>query len=207
MSSITRKPTQTHPADFGKSQDDDETRKLAAKLREVAKKPTEKHALPMTEAQRVGWLHDMASKGMRADMNQRMFKGRGRYSLNKLLPSFTLQYSPFSRSFKLRRHQICRHVLHHGRLQPVCRQVDALMLTDLEKRRQWLYPAYKKGYAQNILKPSFLRHLHHRRDPNTLTPCACPSRLLVLEHSSRRKKRRRQPESCLPTRPMAGEEL
>ncbi|KAI9995721.1 hypothetical protein PInf_012789 [Phytophthora infestans] len=63
LSSITLKPTQTHPEDFGKVQDDQGTRDLAAKLREVTKRPTEKQALPMTEAQRVGWLHDMATKG------------------------------------------------------------------------------------------------------------------------------------------------
>jgi len=80
VSSITLKPTQTHPADFGKVQDNNDTRDLAARLREVTKRPTEKHALPMTETQRVGWLHDMANKGMRADMHQRMFKGRGRYT-------------------------------------------------------------------------------------------------------------------------------
>lgn len=86
MSSITLKPTQTHPADFGKAQDDHDTRELAAKLREVTKRPTEKHAQPMTEAQRVGWLHEMASKGMRADMHQRMHKGRGRYAAQQFLP-------------------------------------------------------------------------------------------------------------------------
>ncbi|KAG6976260.1 hypothetical protein JG688_00001546 [Phytophthora aleatoria] len=98
LSSITLKPTQTHPADFGKVQDDQETRELAAKLREVTKRPTEKKALPMTEAQRVGWLHDMANKGMRADMNQRMFKGRGSCDVTKFADTYCTMAgcSPFA---------------------------------------------------------------------------------------------------------------
>ncbi|EEY65650.1 cleavage induced hypothetical protein [Phytophthora infestans T30-4] len=98
LSSITLKPTQTHPEDFGKVQDDQGTRDLAAKLREVTKRPTEKQALPMTEAQRVGWLHDMASKGIRADMHQRMFKGRGSCDVTKFADSYCTMAgcSPFA---------------------------------------------------------------------------------------------------------------
>ncbi|GAB9466697.1 hypothetical protein Gpo141_00004065 [Globisporangium polare] len=77
LSSITQKPTRTHPADFAKVHEDEETKALAAKMKEITKKPCEKYPMPLTEAQRIGWLHETATKGIRADMHQRMFKGRG----------------------------------------------------------------------------------------------------------------------------------
>uniref|UniRef100_K3W7G4 Uncharacterized protein n=1 Tax=Globisporangium ultimum (strain ATCC 200006 / CBS 805.95 / DAOM BR144) TaxID=431595 RepID=K3W7G4_GLOUD len=77
LSSITQKPTRTHPADFGKVHEDKDTEALAAKMKEIMKKPCKKYPMPLTEAQRIGWLHEMATKGIRADMHQRMFKGWG----------------------------------------------------------------------------------------------------------------------------------
>ncbi|KAG7401877.1 hypothetical protein PHYBOEH_009457 [Phytophthora boehmeriae] len=98
LSSITLKPTQTHPAGFNNVQDNHDTQELAAKLRESSKRPTEKQAMPMTEAQRVGWLHGMATQGMRADMNQRMFKGRGSSDVTKFADAYCTMAgcSPFA---------------------------------------------------------------------------------------------------------------
>lgn len=81
MSSITQKPTRTHPADFAKVHEDEETKALgklvdafegghlrhtsiphayfpiasAAKMKEITKKPCEKYPMPLTEAQRIGY--------------------------------------------------------------------------------------------------------------------------------------------------------
>ncbi|KAJ0398924.1 hypothetical protein P43SY_005282 [Pythium insidiosum] len=98
LSSVALKPTQTHPADFGKATEDKSTQDIAAKLKESLRKPQERSSLPMTEAQRIGWLHEMASKGQRADMHQRMFKGRGSCDVTKFADTYCTMAgcSPFA---------------------------------------------------------------------------------------------------------------
>lgn len=79
VSAITLKPTLTHPTDFGKVKEDKDTADLgtqcswgillatqlsltvrlclaAARLKATSKKPNEKYPMPMTEAQRVGYV-------------------------------------------------------------------------------------------------------------------------------------------------------
>ncbi|DAZ99791.1 TPA: hypothetical protein N0F65_001300 [Lagenidium giganteum] len=98
LSAITQKPTLTHPADFAKGQEDKETLEIAAKMRDIMKRPNEKYPMPLTESQRVGWLHENALKGIRADMQQRMFKGRGSCDVIKFADTYCTMAgcSPFA---------------------------------------------------------------------------------------------------------------
>lgn len=98
LSSVAIKPTMTHPADFATIHDDPETEKIAAKLKDHLKKPQERSSMPMTEAQRIGWLHEMAEKGIRADMQKRMFKGRGSCDVTQFADTYCTMAgcSPFA---------------------------------------------------------------------------------------------------------------
>ncbi|CCI45037.1 unnamed protein product [Albugo candida] len=100
LHSIPLKPTQVHPAAFAEHvqerQDGSEEMKL--KLQAYNKKLNEKSDTPLTETQRIGWHHQVALDGVRREMQQRMYKGRGSCDVTKFASSYCAMAgcSPFA---------------------------------------------------------------------------------------------------------------
>ncbi|ETV69762.1 hypothetical protein H257_14599 [Aphanomyces astaci] len=99
LSSVTPKPTMMKPSDFSRTDPVGSTsNEVAEKVKQNVKKPQEISAVPMTEAQKVGWAHDQAWKNGRGAVSKRWYRGRGSTDVTEFAENYCTMAgcSPFA---------------------------------------------------------------------------------------------------------------